>query len=138
MTGIKWRDTFFPFHCQSAFKGKFFSNIEYSDQKLTSLNCVFTNFICFFSCYFKSNGYKICNMEPYKVLEFTIWFFFTPLDIERYTVVNQFCNQRIFNAANCFHITDMYKLCQFCILFFTLYIYYNSRNIFIFMYFNKI
>lgn len=77
-------------------------------------------------------------MEPNKVLEFTVWLFFTPLDIERYTVVNQFCNQRIFNAANCFHITDMHKLCQFCILFFTLYIYYNFRNIFIFMYFNKI
>lgn len=76
-------------------------------------------------------------MESYKVLEFTIWLFFTPLDIERYTVVNQF-NQRIFNAANCFHITDMYKLCQFRILFFTLYIYYNFRNICIFMYFNKI
>lgn len=115
-----------------------FSNIEYSDQKLTSLNSVFTNSICFFSCYLKSNGYKICNMEPNKVLKFTVWLFFTPLDIERYTVLNQFCNQRIFNAANCFHITDMHKLCQFCILFLTLYIYYNFRNIFIFMYFNKI
>lgn len=64
-------------------------------------------------------------MEPNKWLEFTIWLFFTPLDIERYTVVNQFCNQCIFNAANCFHITDMHKLCQFCILFFTLYIYFT-------------
>lgn len=29
-------------------------------------------------------------MEPNKVLEFTVWLFFTPLDIERYTVVNNF------------------------------------------------
>lgn len=61
-------------------------------------------------------------MEPNKVLEFTVWLFFTPLDIERYTVVNQFCNQRIFNAANCFHITDMHKLCQF-VSYFLLYIF---------------